>query len=68
VPRTYKEAIADALLKKKEAAEYYGISEATLNKWRSVGKGPRAIKLGNSVRYRRSDLDAYAEACAEENR
>ncbi|NDF11810.1 MAG: DNA-binding protein [Proteobacteria bacterium] len=45
-----------------ELAELWGISENTLRKWRWEGKGPRYVKLGERVVYRRNDIDAYASA------
>jgi hypothetical protein len=33
----------------------------TLNKWRFRRKGPRYIRLGGKIRYRKSDLDAWLE-------
>ena len=44
-----------------QAAEYLTIPKATLYTWRTrrVGFGPRAVKLGGCLRYRRSDLDAW---------
>ena len=44
-----------------EAATYLAIPKATLYTWRTrrVGFGPRAVKMGGCLRYRRSDLDAW---------
>lgn len=44
-----------------EAADYLAIPKATLYTWRTrrVGFGPRAVKMGGCLRYRRSDLDAW---------
>jgi excisionase family DNA binding protein len=49
------------LLTIDEAADYLAITKATLYTWRSrrTGYGPRAVKLGGCLRYRRSDLDAW---------
>jgi len=49
------------LLTPEEAAELIRIETDTLNKWRFEGRGPRFIKLGSSVRYRRSDLATYLD-------
>jgi excisionase family DNA binding protein len=46
-----------------QAAEYLNLSPKTLTNWRWAGYGPVFVKLGNSVRYRKSDLDRFAEAC-----
>jgi excisionase family DNA binding protein len=44
-----------------QAAAYLSIPKATLYTWRTrrVGFGPRAVKVGGCLRYRRSDLDAW---------
>jgi excisionase family DNA binding protein len=57
---------SDRLLTTKEAAEYLGLSVSHLNKLRHYGRGPLYRKLGDrpgsAVRYRQSDLDAWADA------
>jgi hypothetical protein len=35
----------------------------TVRKDRQLGKGPRFIKVGRSVRYRPSDVAAYLDLC-----
>ncbi len=52
-------AVASDMLSTQEAAQYLGLAPATLSKWRVYRTGPRFLKLGRSVRYRRADLDAY---------
>ena len=44
------------------AAEYYGVSVRTLQRWRLEGRGPDFVKLGRLVRYTREDLDQHAAA------
>lgn len=44
-----------------EAAEYLGLSPATLPAWRSRGRGPRFHKLGRRVIYFERDLAAYLD-------
>ncbi|MDY7093778.1 MAG: helix-turn-helix domain-containing protein [Acidobacteriota bacterium] len=41
------------------AAEYLGLSPATLETMRSRGGGPVFVKLGRRVVYRREDLDEW---------
>lgn len=53
-------------LKVKDAAAHLGLSESTLNAMRCEGRGPRYVRLGNRIFYRRADLDAYLEACTVE--
>ncbi len=49
------------LLTTKEAAVYLNLHPSTLEKWRVKGVGPLACRLGTkAIRYRRSDLDAFA--------
>lgn len=44
-----------------EAAALLRVSEHTLRSWRASRAGPRFIKIGGTVRYRRDDLDEYIE-------
>ncbi len=53
-------ALLHCTMTTKEAAEYLGVSEATMKRWRSVGEGPKFFRLGKKiVRYRQSELDLY---------
>jgi len=58
----HQPAQPDRLIDEHEAAEILNLKVATLRRWRWAHKGPCWIKLGGSVRYRRSDLDAFMEA------
>jgi predicted DNA-binding transcriptional regulator AlpA len=49
------------LIKTPAAAEYLGVSVAFLEKRRVYGDGPRFVKLGRAVAYRRADLDVWIE-------
>ena len=42
-----------------ELAERWQISEATLERWRTEAGGPLFLKLGNQVRYRAQDVEAF---------
>ena len=46
-------------LTEKEVYKLYSIKVKTLQAWRQRGKGPKYVKLGDSVYYRRADLEAY---------
>ncbi|CUR54281.1 helix-turn-helix transcriptional regulator [Nocardioides sp.] len=52
---------ARSILTIDQAAAYLAIPKATLYTWRTrrAGFGPRAVKFGSCLRYRRSDLDAW---------
>jgi predicted DNA-binding transcriptional regulator AlpA len=53
----------DQLLGESDAARLVGFSVRSLQGWRVKGGGPRFVKIGGrSVRYRRRDLLAWAEA------
>jgi excisionase family DNA binding protein len=43
----------------REVAERLQVSRATLERLRASGKGPRFIKIGVSIRYPLSDLEAW---------
>ncbi|MCY4002246.1 MAG: helix-turn-helix domain-containing protein [Rhodospirillales bacterium] len=46
----------------REAGELLGLSDRTLARYRSTGHGPAHYKFsGNTVRYRRSEVIAWAE-------
>jgi len=48
------------LLTPIQAAEYLGVSEATLAQWRTIGRyNIEFIKVGRLVKYRKSVLDAF---------
>jgi predicted DNA-binding transcriptional regulator AlpA len=49
----------ECLLDEHAVAKFYGISVATIRRWRWLRTGPKFHKLGASVRYRLADLEAY---------
>lgn len=52
----------EALLDAREAAKYLGVRKGTLACWRCVKRYPLPyVKVGKSIRYKRSDLDAFIE-------
>ncbi len=50
------------LIDERGAAEALAIAPRTLQWWRICGKGPKFVKLGRSVRYRKVDLLNWIEA------
>ena len=50
----------DKFLDTRRAADFLGLSPRTLQTYRSTGAGPDFHRFGGVVRYRRSDLDAWA--------
>ncbi len=51
----------DALLTSDEVADYLKVPVATIYEWRSRNNGPRGVKLGKHVRYRRRDVEAWLD-------
>ncbi|GAW49299.1 MULTISPECIES: helix-turn-helix transcriptional regulator [unclassified Nocardioides] len=58
---TVDTTVEGGILTIDQAAAYLSIPKATLYTWRTrrAGFGPRAVKLGGCLRYRRSDLDVW---------
>lgn len=50
-------------LDQKQLATRWGISEASLERWRCEGIGPAYLKLKGVVRYRLRDIESYEESC-----
>jgi predicted DNA-binding transcriptional regulator AlpA len=53
------EVTVTELMTQHELASLLDIGTATLANWRSAGKGPRYVKLGGKVKYRKIDVDAF---------
>ena len=51
----------------KQAAEYLGLKNTTLEAWRHRGCGPKFVKVGRLVKYRQHDLDQWIESRVREN-
>lgn len=52
------------LLPPLEVGEWLGVPTKTLAAWRHTGRGPRSLRVGRHVRYRREDVLAFIEAQA----
>lgn len=55
----------NALLSEPQAAALMGLSRFTLRNKRLEGHGPRHIRIGRNVRYRRVDLEVFIEQHAQ---
>ncbi len=49
-------------LKRQEAANHLNVKICTLEAWAVRGGGPPFVKFGRAVRYRLSDLEAWANS------
>jgi predicted DNA-binding transcriptional regulator AlpA len=50
------------LLSAREAAALLHLSERTLERFRVSGAGPKFVRLGRSIRYRLTDIEAFIAA------
>ena len=46
----------------REAAQYLGLSNRTLDRYRVTGEGPVFHKFGTRIRYAQADLEEWAAA------
>jgi len=53
-------ALLSGTMNTAAAAEYVGVSEATLKRWRGNNTGPEYLRLGERIiKYRQTDLDRW---------
>jgi len=55
-------ATESSLLNEYQVASLLSLSVASVRRYRLLKRGPKFIKLGAAVRYRREDLAAWIEA------
>jgi len=51
-----------SILNTAEAADYVRLAKGTLDRFRLTGEGPKFLKLGGAVRYRKVDLDQWLDS------
>ena len=66
-PVSHELAATVGLLCTKEAVRLLGVHHNTLCKWRIGGVGPRSVKASSTVRYPRSDIEAWLQSQTYEN-
>lgn len=47
------------MLRTPEAAQYLGLSESQLEKWRQTRSGPPFARFGRAIAYDQRDLDSW---------
>jgi excisionase family DNA binding protein len=57
--------MVDPLWSLPEVAKYLGIPEKTIYVWRTRNTGPRGIRVGRHVRFRRSDVESWLDSKAD---
>lgn len=57
---------AEALLKAPEVARVLGVDVRTVWRWASSGTIPAPLRIGGTTRWRRSELDAFLDAKAQQ--
>ena len=53
---------AAVLWTSKQVAEVCLTTDAMVNRWRCENRGPKFLRLGRSIRYRKSDVMAWLDA------
>jgi hypothetical protein len=53
--------MSDAFYTPKDLARRWGMSTRTLDRWRRVGQGPKYLKIGWLVFYRKTDIAEYED-------
>lgn len=54
-------APSDEFLTTEQLAELLQVPVQTCRAWRHYGTGPKGVRLGRHVRYRRTDVDRWIE-------
>ena len=60
-----RENIDVGVLNRDEAAAALKVSPRTLSNWKVKGEGPRCVKAGGRILYRREDIQAYIASLVE---
>jgi excisionase family DNA binding protein len=51
----------EPLMGVEDVADFYNVPVRTVYAWRHAGKGPKGIRVGRYVRYRREDVFAWLQ-------
>ena len=55
----------ERLLTPKDVAELLGVPVGTLYRWRHIGTGPKAMRVGKHLRFRLADIEEYVDLCCD---
>ena len=56
----------EPLMTPPEVADRFRVPLGTIYQWRSRETGPRGIRIGKHLRYKRSDVEAWLDQRADE--
>lgn len=62
-----EKAVPARHLTQRELAQRWDKSEATIERYRSEGTGPRYLKIGGKVLYRLVDIERFERECLYES-
>jgi len=51
------------MMNEQQVADHLNMSVGVLRKWRLFRNGPKFLKIGRAVRYRRRDVEAWLDSC-----
>jgi excisionase family DNA binding protein len=51
--------LGDEILSAQDLAAYLKVPLATVYRWRSMGDGPRGLKAGRHLRFRKEEVDRW---------
>jgi hypothetical protein len=52
------------MMNEHQVADHLNMSVASVRRWRCLRKGPKFLKIGSAVRYRRVDVESWLSSCA----
>jgi predicted DNA-binding transcriptional regulator AlpA len=55
---------APELLNEHQVAKFVQLSVASVRRWRLFRTGPKYLKIGAAVRYRRSEVESWLDSCS----
>lgn len=59
--------VVDPLWTTEEVSTYLTVPVPTIYRWRVQGVGPRAIRVGKHLRFRRSEVERWVEEHEDRN-
>lgn len=53
------------MMNERQVAELLNMSVASVRRWRLFRRGPKFVKIGSAVRYRREDLETWLDSISD---